>query len=143
VIIIDKERKGISTFIATLLLMVLAVSAGVVIYAYTVGYVGGFGGPLTLGSISVDAWALTEDTATSATDYYLTAHLRNTGKTTFKIDRIYVNGLEEIRFTPIDFTLTEGGIDDLVITGGFEGSKTYEIKLIGADNTQLILQVKK
>ena len=142
-IIIDKERKGISTFIATLLLMVLAVSAGVVIHAYTVGYVGGFGGPLTLGSISVDAWTLTQDTSTPATDYYLTAHLRDTGKMTFKIDRIYVNGLEEIRFTPTDLTLAEGGIDDLVITGGFEGSKTYEIKLIGVDNTQLILQVKK
>lgn len=138
-----KEKKGISTFIATLLLMMLATSTGVVIYTYTMGYVGGLGDPLTLGSISVDAWALTEDTATPATDYYLTAHLRNTGKTTFKIDRVYVNGLEEIRFTPTDFTLTEGGIDDLVITGGFEGSKTYEIKLIGVDNTQLILQVKK
>ena len=140
---ITRSRRGISTFIATLLLMVLAVSAGVVIYAYTIGYVGGFGGPLTLGSISVDAWTLTQDTSTPATDYYLTAHLRDTGKMTFKIDRIYVNGLEEIRFTPTDLTLAEGGIDDLVITGGFEGSKTYEIKLIGVDNTQLILQVKK
>ncbi len=36
------KKDGISTFIATLLLMVLAVSAGVVIYAYTMGYLGNF-----------------------------------------------------------------------------------------------------
>jgi len=43
------KRKGISTFIATLLLMVLAVAAGIVIYAYTMGYLGGFGGTEQLG----------------------------------------------------------------------------------------------
>jgi hypothetical protein len=44
----------IEVLIATLLLMVLAVSAGVVIYAYVMGYLGGFGSPTTMGGISVD-----------------------------------------------------------------------------------------
>jgi hypothetical protein len=38
-------RRGISTFVASLLLMVLAVCAGVVMYAYTMGYLNGFNGP--------------------------------------------------------------------------------------------------
>ena len=52
--IVAKRRKGISTFIATLLLMVLAVAAGVVIYAYTMGYLGGFTTPQTMGALSLD-----------------------------------------------------------------------------------------
>jgi uncharacterized spore protein YtfJ len=35
-----KKKKGISTFIAVLLLIVLAVAAGILIYAYTMGYLG-------------------------------------------------------------------------------------------------------
>ena len=56
--IVAKKRKGISTFIATLLLMVLAISAGVVIYAYTMGYLGSFGGPTTMGAIAIDTSSL-------------------------------------------------------------------------------------
>jgi hypothetical protein len=34
-------KKGISTFAATILLIILAISAGLVIYAYVIGYLGG------------------------------------------------------------------------------------------------------
>ena len=52
-----RNRKGISTFIATLLLMVLAVAAGEG-YAYTMGYLGSFNTPQQMGAISVDTYQL-------------------------------------------------------------------------------------
>ena len=137
-----KKRRGISTFIATLLLMVLAVSAGVVIYAYTMGYLGNFGGPQTMGAVSLDTWSL--DPVTNG----LTAYIRNIGKSTFQLDTVYVNG----KLVP-GVTMTniyEGGVGTLTIgkgtgSGQFDWlpSTTYDVKVIGKDNTQLGFQVKK
>jgi len=50
-----KNRKGISTFVAVLLLILLAVAAGVVIYAYTMGYFANLPGTSTPGTISLDS----------------------------------------------------------------------------------------
>ena len=147
---IETKRRGISTFIATLLLMVLAVSAGVVIYAYTMGYLGSFGGPQTMGAISIDTVSL--DTTAG-----VTAYIRNIGKTAFIADQVYVNGQKITKaaagwaFTYVaGSSLLEGEVCTLRITVGaapagfpFLGSTTYDIKIIGADNTQLSFQVKK
>jgi hypothetical protein len=127
------KRKGISTFIATLLLMVLAVSAGVVIYAYTMGYMGGFGGTDTLGAISLDEASM--DTT------QILPYVRNIGKTDVNITTVYVDGELVAGFAPVQ--LTEGTVDQVPITytTGTVG-KTYEVKLICEDNTQLSFSVK-
>jgi len=131
------KHRGISTFIATLLLMVLAVSAGVVIYAYTMGYLGGFGGTEQLGAMSVDVYS-----ANSSVDT-VTAYVRNIGKTTISIDVAYVDGLN-CTFTASD--IEEGDVGNVTITTTgvltLESGKTYEVKLIAADNTQLSFSVK-
>jgi hypothetical protein len=158
--IVTKNRKGISTFIATLLLMVLAISAGVVIYAYTMGYLGSFGGPTTMGAISIDTWAL--DINVNGTG--LTAYIRNIGKTTFQLDKVYVNGILISNTTkPVFTNLAENAVGQLnipyddwkskvpvwpttvTVYGKYpwQGSTTYDIKIIGKDNTQLSFQVKK
>ncbi len=80
------KKDGISTFIATLLLMVLAVSAGVVIYAYTMGYLGGFGGPQTMGAISLDTHNFADGT-------HLQVYVRNIGKSTFELQSVYIDGV--------------------------------------------------
>jgi hypothetical protein len=140
---IVQKRKGISTFIATLLLMVLAISAGVVIYAYTMGYLGSFGGPTTMGAISVDTWAMD---LTPTTGAGLSAYIRNIGKTTFQLDRVYVNG---VLVTPVGSglaNLSENQVGQLSIPMSaytWAGSTTYDVKIIGKDNTQLTFQVKK
>ena len=143
---IVKKRKGISTFIATLLLMVLAVAAGVVIYAYTMGYLGGFGSPTTMGGISVDTWLLTPGTPGT-----LTAYVRNIGKTTFQLDQVYVNGVKiatgasgwTFTYPSGTTTLAENVVGTLAVSNTFAASTTYDIKLIGIDNTQISFQVKK
>jgi FlaG/FlaF family flagellin (archaellin) len=138
--IIKENRKGISTFIATLLLMVLAVSAGVVIYAYTMGYLGGFGGPQTMGAISLDTYNFVDNT-------HLKVYVRNIGKTTFELQSVYIDGVSvsttsEKNFDPL--TIDENGVKDTTITytTGF-GTITHVIKLIGVDNTQISFNAKK
>jgi hypothetical protein len=129
------KRKGISTFIATLLLMVLAVSAGVVIYAYTMGYMGGFGGTDTLGALSLDEASMTTSE--------ISAYIRNIGKTDVEIVDAYVDGT---KLTPGGTTaIGEGSVELLkidVTSLSATTGKTYEVKIICEDNTQLSFSVK-
>jgi hypothetical protein len=125
------KRKGISTFIATLLLMVLAVSAGVVIYAYTMGYMGGFGGTDTLGAVALDEASM----GTSE----ISAYVRNIGKTGLIVSMAYVDG-EQIDID--DVPIGEGLVEHILIPGSWTVGHTYEVKLICIDNTQLSFSVK-
>jgi hypothetical protein len=144
-----KNRKGISTFIATLLLMVLAVSAGVVIYAYTMGYLGGFGGTEQLGAMSADE--------VYANSSMIRAYVRNIGKTTLNVSRVYVDGDlmticnattgtigNSVEILENEVAAVYIGADDPedFSDDDFQSGKTYEVKLIAADNTQLSLSVK-
>jgi hypothetical protein len=133
---IVKNRRGISTFIATLLLMVLAVAAGVVIYAYTMGYLGGFGGPQTLGSISIDTYNI-------PTDISVDVYVRNIGKTTFVLQNAYFDGTPVTSFTPTAYQQVENEAKLYTITTGSIGATTHTIKLIGVDNTQISFNIKK
>jgi hypothetical protein len=151
------ERKGISTFIATLLLMVLAVSAGVVIYAYTMGYLGGFGGTEQLGAMSIDEYS---GNSTAGT---ISAYVRNIGKSTIEFDTLYVDGeqylwdegegvpeagefLSYSTGTSVDQSMEEGETFHILIveanTDDFESGKTYDVKIVAADNTQVSFSVK-
>ena len=134
-----RAQRGVSTFIATLLMMVLAVSAGVVIYSYTMGYLGGLGGTSTPGAMSLDTASC--DGAT----HVLTAYVRNTGKGSIAFDKAYVDGklVPAANFTTSPDPLTEGEVSTITITyWAFTAPKTYEIKLVAKDNTQLSFTVK-
>jgi hypothetical protein len=134
--IVKENRKGISTFIATLLLMVLAVSAGVVIYAYTMGYLGSFGGPQTMGAISLDTYNF------NAVGDQLQVFVRNIGKTTFQLQSVYIDGVSYATFTPL--TINENQVSSTTITyaTGF-GTITHVVKLVGVDNTQISFNAKR
>jgi hypothetical protein len=134
------EKRGISTFIATLLLMVLAVSAGVVIYAYTMGYLGGYGGTDTLGAMSLDQGNMLDDST-------ITVYIRNTGKTTLNLIELdgaacYVDG--ELAAITTGSEIEEGVTSPITITAAqtLEVGKTYNVKLIATDNTQLSFNLK-
>ena len=132
------KRRGISTFIATLLLMVLAVSAGVVIYAYTMGYMGGFGGTDTLGALSLD------EASMSTTEIH--AFVRNIGRTDVTVVTAYVDGIQVD--DAVDLDIPEGDVVELVLLDLSAlpeppvVGKTYEVKIICEDNTQLSFSVK-
>jgi hypothetical protein len=149
------ERKGISTFIATLLLMVLAVSAGVVIYAYTMGYLGGFGGTEQLGAMSIDD--------SSANQTVILAYIRNIGKTTLNISTAYVDGdlvylfdstwqnntdlsgssyINWVQITEGEVVAVYVDLNQASTDASFNPGTTYEVKLIAEDNSQVSFSVK-
>jgi hypothetical protein len=149
--IVTRKRKAISTFIATLLLMVLAVAAGVVIYAYTMGYLGGFTTPQTMGALSLDTATL--NTAATGQVPVLTAYVRNIGHSAFTFNTVYITyGSNTVvkagTATLSPNTLPENGVGTLtILLADFPADlstagRTYSIKLVGADNTQITFNVK-
>ena len=134
-----RRKRGVSTFIAVLLLMALAVAAGTVIYSYTMGYLGGLGGTNLPGALSLDTARCEESTNT------MTAYIRNIGKGSITIDRAYVDGDEvptgNVTQTPTP--LPEEEVATIaVVYWAFAAPQSYEIKLVASDNTQLTFNVK-
>jgi len=133
-----RRRRGVSTFIATLLMMVLAVSAGVVIYAYTMGYLGGLGESETPGKLSLDAAV--------GTTSQIKAWIRNIGTSNVTMDRVYVNKEPHNLGSGNTTTpIAQGSVGLIVITpptGSYTSGNTYEVKLVAKDNTQLVFSVK-
>ncbi len=74
---INRKKKGISPIIATLLLILIAIAAGVVVYAYVIGFVGNSttnaGG--STDTLSIDQLYLSHVT----TNVPVTAYVRNEG----------------------------------------------------------------
>ena len=133
------KKRGVSTYIAVLLLMVLAVSAGVVLYSYTMGALGGLGGTQTPGAMSLDTAKV------NGTTHIMTAYVRNIGKSSIAFDKAYVDGtiVPANNFTASPDPLTEGNVATITITyWSFTAPITYEIKLVAQDNTQLSFNVK-
>jgi hypothetical protein len=130
-----RTRRGISTFIAVLLMMVLAVSAGVVIYAYTMGYLGGLGSGETPGALSVDT--------SSGSTSQITVWVRNIGSKSVTMDKAYVGGTPQDMGTGNTTTaISEGAVKKIVVSGTFTSGVTYQVKLVAKDNTQLSFSVK-
>jgi len=128
-----KRRKGVSTFIAALLLILLTVAAGVVVSTYTMGYLGGFGGSPPTGALSLDV--------SVANSTKITAHIRNVGQTIIQIDKVYIDGAVYSTFTQTPTSTTQGEVAKVVVTGTFTASKTYQVKFVAKDNTQLSFSV--
>lgn len=132
------SSKGVSTFIAVLLLMSLAVAAGVVLYSYTMGYLGGIGGGTTIGTMSLD-------TATAnATSNTITAYVRNIGRSSIDFDTAYVDGsmISVANFSASPNPLPVEQVSTLSIGVVMSSGSTYEVKLVATDNTQLTFSVK-
>jgi len=140
------ERKGVSTYISVLLLIVVVIAGGMLIYGYTMGWFGRLGGEGEMGTLSFD-----EVSASGTTDD-ITVYLRNVGSSSVTLDGIYVDGgviadasvsvdgiLMSVSATPI----LEGAVATVVIDGGsLTSGTTYKVKLVGVDNTQIVFSVK-
>jgi FlaG/FlaF family flagellin (archaellin) len=136
-----KERKAVSNFVAAILLMGLAVAAGIVIYSYTMGYFGNLREPTTVASLSVDSAS-----CDSTTDE-LTVYVRNLGPGTVDIDKVYIAGgvIDPSDITIDTDPLPEGSVAEVVVDysgTGFTGSQTYVVKIVGLDNAQISFSIK-
>lgn len=88
------KNKGISTFIATLLLMVLVVAAGVTIYAYMMGYLGGFTGGGGNNYQNIQIQSVAEVPVAGQLELWI--YVKNTGRGSVNLDlnqnaRLYIN----------------------------------------------------
>ncbi|MFA9496577.1 MAG: hypothetical protein ACERKS_11755 [Candidatus Bathyarchaeota archaeon] len=139
------KRKGVSTYISVLLLIVVTIAGGVMIYGYTIGWFGRLGGEGEMGTLSID-----EVSASGATNL-ITAYVRNVGSSSVILDAVYVEGTliadADVTVDTVAMTtatpITEGSIATVVIDAtALTSGTTYQVKLVGVDNTQIIFSIK-
>jgi hypothetical protein len=136
----SKKKKAISTFIATLLLMVLAVAAGVVIYAYTMGYLGSMTGATPTGG-TIQVQSVTQN---PQNPNELWIYLKNTGKGSVNVDpndpsvSVYIDGVRQPIGVPTanPTTILEGQTSLITIPiQGVTPGVTATFKIVTPDGT--------
>ena len=139
------NRKGVSTYISVLLLIIVTIAGGVMIYGYTIGWFGRLGGGGEMGTLSID------EVSASGTTNLITAYVRNVGSSSVTLDAVYVEGSliadADVTVNTIAMTtatpIAEGAIGTVVIDAtALTSGTTYQVKLVGVDNTQLVFSIK-
>jgi len=105
------------------------------------GYLGGLGSSKTPGTLSLDS------ATADASNNKITAYVRNIGKGTITIEVAYVDGTE-VDIT--DVTIEEGEVEEITLDNTLlsgagitlQAGKTYEVKLVATDGTNLVFTVK-
>lgn len=143
------KRKGVSTYISVLLLIVVVIAGGILIYGYTMGWFGRLGGEGEMGTLSLD------EVSADSTTNVITAYIRNVGGSSVTLDAIYVEGtlLPDANTTvtknlvtndlTTDTPIAQNEVVEVKITKwGLTAGTTYEVRIVGVDNTQLAFSVK-
>ncbi|MBM3292591.1 hypothetical protein FJY84_07920, partial [Candidatus Bathyarchaeota archaeon] len=128
-----KLRSGISTMIASILLIVMVVMAASLVYAYTMGYVGGFGGQKLLGAMVLDAVTIETDSPN------MIVMVRNIGNAQIEVSDAYING-EKVNVTCSPNIVLEGksGMVTITRTDNFSAGVTYSVKIVCKESVQLM-----
>ncbi len=140
--LVGKKRKAFSPVIASLILMLLAVAAGVVVYGYTMGWIGGATGAPggTQGEMQFDSIRI------DVSDTNVTIYVRNTGSKDLTIDYIYIEGTgynaSDTANVTVITSLTVNLVREIQVetsTFGpiFIADYSYEIKVVCADGTTI------
>jgi len=135
---IIKSVKGFSPVVAALILMLLAVAAGVIAYGYVMGWIGGATqtsgvqpGELQFDSIYADA-----------SENKIKMYVRNIGGKTLTIDKIYVNGVAYPNATEISGSLGIGEVAYLEVSVSLTAGYFYEVKVTCTDGTTVAQSVQ-
>jgi hypothetical protein len=140
-----KYRKGVSTYISVLLLIVVVIAGGIMIYGYTMGWFGRLGGQGEMGILSID------ERSASGTTNIITAYVRNVGSSSVTLDAVYVDGAviadADVTVNTVALTtptpIAEGSVETVAIdAAALTAGTTYEVRLVGVDNTQLVFSIK-
>ena len=156
------KRKGVSPIIAVLLLILIAIAAGVMVYAFVAGWVGSATSSTTVaqGQLSVDF------ADANATAGNITVYIRNVGGVTVNIDGIYVSvaGGSELPWNNVtnasgtgfyakdtypstfgNLTITPGQVVPIIIhynANVLSEGQLYTVKLVAKDGTTYVFSVK-
>ena len=136
-----RAKKAFSPVIAALILMLLAVSAGVVAYAYVMGWLGGATtttagtqGRLQFDSVHADA---------TADEIYI--YVRNVGGKDLLLSRIYIDGINTANATVIPdagVSLTVQSVGYLNISNTMTPGYFYEVSVTCRDGTSVSQSVE-
>jgi archaeal type IV pilus assembly protein PilA len=158
-----QRKSGISPIIATLLLILIAIAAGVVVYAYVIGFVGN----TTTGQGSGTSQLNVDTAAGKGSTGALTAFVRNIGGNTATLTAFYVldstgnivAGGSFIGTTSVSSatacatitaaagmacTLSAGSSVQINVAGGITMSagSSYQLKVTTADGSSVIYSFK-
>ena len=136
-----RSKKAFSAIIASLILMLLAVAAGVVVYSYVMGWIGGATtNPRQTGHLSYDT------IYANVTGQKINAAVRNVGGTNLVLSDVYVQGanmtgsctIGGLTLTTNPYNLTVQQVANLIInyTGMTVGSY-YSVQVVCKDGTMI------
>jgi hypothetical protein len=134
------SKRAFSAVIASLILMLLAVAAGVVVYAYVMGWIGSATtNPRQTGHLSFDTIAANTSVIRMA--------IRNVGGTTLMLDQVYVNGNNVTgSCTPTIPSLSSGlapqGVVLLNVTYPMTSGIYYNVQVACKDGTTISQSVQ-
>jgi hypothetical protein len=126
-------RKGVSTYIAVLFMIGLAVAGGVILYTGLLSSLGSLSTNELPGTISVDAASIGDDTT-------CVAYIRNLGDESVVVNSAYIDG--ENADSVNEVTINPGTVQMVSIDGTFVSGTKYGFKVVTTDNTQVTFSVK-
>ena len=126
------SRRAVSPVIATLLMIAIAVAAGILVYVWSMGIVGTLqssGGQQTKQQLVMEAYS-----ALGGTSWIF--NLRNPGSATLQVAAVYVNGTS-CTFTPTTLTIQPAKSAQVTVSvSGLSGLTLgvgYPIKIVTVD----------
>lgn len=129
-----RTQRAFSTVIASLILMMLAVSAGVLVYSYVIGWLGGAtqttGG--TKGQLQFDS------IYANATADTIKIYVRNVGGKNLLLSKVYVDGVLKANATVIadaGVSITVQSVAYLEVSNTMTAGYFYEVKVTCKDGT--------
>jgi len=119
----SKSKKAISPILATLLLIVIAVAAIVVTYAWLMTYMSSAGEQAGV--------FLKKDASCLWQSGNITIYVRNTGTSNAEIDKVYIDSQlkSEVSFTPTSIVEKEGGTIIIVANHSWTSGTTYHFQI--------------
>ncbi len=133
-----KNKAAFSAVIASLILMLLAVAAGVVVYAYVMGWLGGAQQSSTsTGMLQVDS------ITGSVSDSQIKLYVRNVGGSDLVLDKFYIAGTAVTNTTTLTPSLPVQSTAYLQFDGQtLQANKFYEVKVVCIDGTTVSTSVE-
>ena len=135
---LSRYKRAFSAVIASLILMLLAVAAGVVVYSYVMGWIGGTTqNPTRTGQIQFDS--INANAGTGKIKMYV----RNVGGTDLNVTKIYVEGTDTANNTAItDVALPVQTVIYLEVNCTMTKSYFYGVAVACKDGTTISQSVQ-
>ncbi len=138
---LPRSKRAFSAVIASLILMLLAVAAGVVVYAYVMGWIGGATQTTShQGELQFDSIY-----ANSTSPGTLKIYVRNVGGVDLTLSKIYVDGTEKANATAIadaGVSIPVQGVQYLEVSQAMTENYFYEVKVTCKDGTTVTQSVQ-